>query len=660
MLTLQNLTLKNFGPFKGTQRIEFSNDPGVTIIFGENGRGKTTVLNSLRFALFGTIKARTAQEITFLDTINIEAKQENDFSSEVSLTFQYESNNYELKRSILKRTGISVPISDADLVQEFWLRKNGDVLAPDAAKIELAKIMPEQVSRFFLFDGELLQEYEELLRQESSMGEQIKEAIERILGVPILTNARQDLQLIYTQAQRQETKAATHDQKTQELQAYLRAAIDTRDQHEKIVSDKRDEKHRLEASRASVVIEMRKTERLRKLLEERDRLASEITKIESKISERKMKLQESLNGSWKSMLIKRLVDRKSVLIAEYNFLLKTKASQQEYRFLLNLLESSLISNNCLACNRSIDDHTRDGIKLKITELGVSAQAGISEERLNELLRSLSTIENVIAANRLDFIRELAKNLEDDRINLNDKKGRFEELKDLTIAADEKKIQRLTNEDRQLTAEIALIDQAIQAEQNALVETKNRIERIETELSRVGGIDLAKERRQRELCSKLHQLFIEGISLYREQLRVKVENAATTIFKKLTNDPDYVALQINNNYGLSIVHRSGQTVKVRSAGNEHIVALSLMGALQQNAPLKGPIIMDSPFGRLDLTHKANVVKTLPTMAEQTVLLIYESEIDPKTARNLLEGKLRNEYRIHRISSFNSVIKSEMGR
>jgi hypothetical protein len=29
-----------------------------------------------------------------------------------------------------------------------------------------------------------------------------------------------------------------------------------------------------------------------------------------------------------------------------------------------------------------------------------------------------------------------------------------------------------------------------------------------------------------------------------------------------------------------------------------VALALIGALQNNAPLRGPFVMDSPFGRVD--------------------------------------------------------------
>ena len=45
MLRFTSLTIENFGPFKGNQTIDFTNDNGVTIIWGNNGRGKTTLLN---------------------------------------------------------------------------------------------------------------------------------------------------------------------------------------------------------------------------------------------------------------------------------------------------------------------------------------------------------------------------------------------------------------------------------------------------------------------------------------------------------------------------------------------------------------------------------------------------------------------------------------
>jgi len=128
-----------------------------------------------------------------------------------------------------------------------------------------------------------------------------------------------------------------------------------------------------------------------------------------------------------------------------------------------------------------------------------------------------------------------------------------------------------------------------------------------------------------------------------------------LFVQLTSEPEYKGLKINESYGLTIVHQDGTDIPVRSAGAEHIVALSLMGALQRNAPLRGPIVMDSPFGRLDETHTTKVVQSLPSMADQVMLLVYESELDPKQARNELKGKLRKEYRIERVSARHSDLK-----
>src|SRR5439155_6454766 len=107
--------------------------------------------------------------------------------------------------------------TDLDYQQDSFVRKDGTVLGTDQRDAEIARIMPETVSRFFLFDGELLQQYEELLRNESDMGRNIKDAIERILGVPVLTNGRADLAELSKDAQRRESRAAQKNQKTQEL-----------------------------------------------------------------------------------------------------------------------------------------------------------------------------------------------------------------------------------------------------------------------------------------------------------------------------------------------------------------------------------------------------------------------------------------------------------
>jgi DNA sulfur modification protein DndD len=68
------------------------------------------------------------------------------------------------------------------------------------------------LSRFFLFDGELLQEYEELLIEGSEQGRQIKESIEQVLGVPALINGRAELGAILKTATKRQGQEMAHVQ----------------------------------------------------------------------------------------------------------------------------------------------------------------------------------------------------------------------------------------------------------------------------------------------------------------------------------------------------------------------------------------------------------------------------------------------------------------
>jgi DNA sulfur modification protein DndD len=161
--------------------------------------------------------------------------------------------------------------------------------------------------------------------------------------------------------------------------------------------------------------------------------------------------------------------------------------------------------------------------------------------------------------------------------------------------------------------------------------------------------MESERKRRDLASRLHDLFKESVDVYRDQLRHRVEADASRYFRQLTTEPDYAGLRINDSYGLTIVHRDGSDIPVRSAGAEHVVALSLVAALQNNAQLRGPIVIDSPFGRLDGGHRARIVETLPDMADQVIVLVYEEELPPARAREALKGRLRSEWALERQSA-----------
>jgi DNA sulfur modification protein DndD len=64
----------------------------------------------------------------------------------------------------------------------------------------------------------------------------------------------------------------------------------------------------------------------------------------------------------------------------------------------------------------------------------------------------------------------------------------------------------------------------------------------------------------------------------------------------------------------------------SAGEKEIYAISLLWALVQVSGRRMPIIVDTPFGRLDSLHRRNLVtKYFPKASHQVILLSQDEEI-----------------------------------
>ena len=87
MLRLSKLRLENFGPYKDLQEIVFPNTDGVVLVYGENMRGKTTLLNAFRYALFGRFIGRGQAQIPIHKIGNWEAAEEGNYGFKVEWSF---------------------------------------------------------------------------------------------------------------------------------------------------------------------------------------------------------------------------------------------------------------------------------------------------------------------------------------------------------------------------------------------------------------------------------------------------------------------------------------------------------------------------------------------------------------------------------------------
>lgn len=657
MLSIRSILLTDFGPFKGEQRIDFPADSGVAIIYGENMRGKTTLLNAIRYALFGKVITRGAGEVALHQIGNWEtAKEKGKFGFKVVLEFEHEGSKYQLTREHRPRAGIKVPQTDIDYQQESFLRKDGTVLGPDEGTSELARIMPETVSRFFLFDGELLQQYEELLRNESDMGRNIKEAIERILGVPVLTNGRTDLGELFKDAQRREAKAAQKNQKTQSLGNQHEALLKQRDGLQDETDRLKKDLDALRIGKASKEDLLRKTEKTKALLDERTRLQEEITDAETRLKEKEERRKELLTVAWKGLLNSRIRATRDSLEQDL------KNSRDAYQRALvsadmaEKLHKAIDDGECSTCGQKLSAPAKARLVALVADALPKEDRAQTEARIQQLESRIAALKQSEAPSNADVLQEVQDAIDELKIKKATAEDRLTEIKEQTKDIDEAELRRLYSEYEKMLTDMGILQEGIKKQDDALKTINDQIGKVEAEMAKFADADLDTERARKELCEKLRALFAGAVDAYRERLRGRVEKDATALFVKLTSEPEYNALSINDNYGLTIMHQDGSAIPVRSAGAEHIVALSLMGALQRNAPLRGPIVMDSPFGRLDQVHTTKVVQALPSMADQVLLLVYESELDPKQARNHLQGKLRKEYRIARRTARHSDLET----
>ena len=659
------MTIDNFGPYyeKASVNLDSGKD-GVIIFWGNNGRGKTTLLNAFRFALYGEIKKRNNAEADYHGLINVVGSSEGKNYFEITLKIKDNNDVYELIRRYELREGkTSYSTKKEDYVFSTALIKNTSILSKQEADKYIANLLPIDVSRFFLFDGELLQEYETLLDDGDQAGEKIKTSIEQILGLPYLINSKNDVSKFSEVIEAAKKKAIQADKKFEKYSAQYNETKAQIDSHAESVRRAKLDLQDLLGEKADIERKLSETQLARGWMTKIKEYESD-TKIrkqanDSFISQIKTLTKEAWKFQIKSKIdeiIKELTDKIQVLKDKES---KTKINNN----LIEMIKDAISTCQCPLCTQEINESLAKLLKDKEIEIQSNDADTLTEEEskllleLQSRLRSLSSLKTTdynddiaILENRID--ENLIAIVDDD----NNIKATKEKISNLDFDKSmEDNILALPKLYSDCELKINNLKKAINEEEAKIQDLTKNINDLWKIISQNGGQDLQEITRKSDRINEITNIFAEAIDLFRSKLKQNVQKDATELFKKLSAEKDYERLEINDNYGLSILNSSGMEAPNRSAGYEHLVALALIGALHKNAPLKGPIIMDSPFGRLDPNNKKNVCSVLPDLADQVVLLMYEDEIDAEMIRKLLDNKLIGEHNLVRVESMKTRIE-----
>lgn len=312
--------------------------------------------------------------------------------------------------------------------------------------------------------------------------------------------------------------------------------------------------------------------------------------------------------------------------------------------LLAQLESLIAEGVCPVCQQSSESHDdhEDRVERLKRELSETPSApgdpGVdlaTAQQLREFSNAPTTA--VVASKEEDFRRSTLAMRRD--------KQTLTQIKDRIRGNDRSEIRRIQGVYDKAVVELDRLETSVRAQQDAREDKAAALRRINANIAKLPEAN-PRINTESQVYAGLVSATESAVESFANELRDEVEEVGTEIFLSLTSEEDYARLVINEQYGLSIQDRNGRAIPDRSAGAEQVVALSLVGALNRSAVREGPVVMDTPFGRLDVAHRANILKFLPTMGLQVILLVQSGEIDAQRDLTHLGGSIGRQYRLVR--------------
>lgn len=435
---IERIYLKNWRTHEETD-IRFSK--GVNLLLGAMGTGKTSVMDAISFALFGTFPDMQSKKLKMDDVIMNKPIEKND--AEIVLEFSFNNNRYQVKRTIRRGYGTI----------KAELRENGKLIeAPNPSRVTetIQKILKLDYDTFYNIiysDQNKIDLFLTLPRG------QRKEKIDKVIGINKLENARKSCVTVRSRlsAKIQEKRIFVRELESEKLDEKKKAIEMELSGIDNEIFILNEEVRKIDAELKKVTSRMSELseykERMINVEKELNRLRSLYDQIDSDIKRLKPMVSQinefSLNDKLK-IIEDSLVKLKS-LISSKKDLLKGKSSEKssmemEYNFIKKNLEEK---------QKRLEE-----IEMKERELStlLSEYGKNYKEKMKEIENEISSIVEKIAMNSSLI------NIESDNINkLINSKGRCpvcnselpEERKKYLIEEKQRKINEIKKESEEL-------------------------------------------------------------------------------------------------------------------------------------------------------------------------------------------------------------------
>ena len=623
-MIIDELVLHNFGIFGGRQEVRLdppSSDRPVVLFGGLNGAGKTTLLEAMQLALFGKLAppARDSEggyEAYLERSINRRARPKDGASVEIAFrsTGDGQEHTYRIRRSwAVKRRNIA---------EQLDVEVDGlaDPALADTWSDQVHRFLPPQLAPLFLFDGERI---EALADPENSEGF-LSVAIDALLGMDLVRQLETDLTVLERRkrAEAMSDKARKRlDEESEQLngldEEIKRKKIDAgalRNRLDGLAHDRKGVEREFRAQGGD-------------LLQRREALETERSELLTSAGEHRRALVEHATGPLPLSLVgqqlhgmleradqeaevRRIQESRETLKTHRagleEKLARTAAGDEAVRALAEYfaeLEAESIAGGSDAARLNIGDGTREMIR-RLVESGLEGERERARESTADLTRIMERLDEVE--------RQLAIVPEADAI------------RDVTTRRDALIAQ-------QTEAQEALDNLEVEIEE---LEGKRsrQLERLDQVLKDAASEGLEEERRERllEHSSWARDTLSQFRQAALQRNLERIQELVLECYQALLRKHSLVsAIRIDpNRYRMRLYNSSDEGIAPArlSAGERQLLAVATLWGLARASGRPLPVVVDTPLGRLDGSHRQHLVtRYFPEASHQVLLLSTDEEI-----------------------------------
>ena len=637
-MIIHSLTLCNFGIYASEHSFDLEPrhngrfQQPIILLRGQNGVGKSTIMEAIRLALHGKLSLgnRTTQkdyEMYLAHRLHRSATGEVAEKASVELSFDHvflgQRHAYRVRREWNKQN------KQIAIETQLWVDDKAATESDEEIEYLLRELVPPGVAELFFFDGEKVATLSESGDASDAL---LAETVKNLLGLHLVEQLDRDLDIYLTR-----------QTGIKELQQYQDELAQLRDEADELARQRDEVRHQLGDCRQHLSAKHTDIELLESRIaheggqyareesersEKRQQILEMLAQSEQEIQEvcrgvfpfavapkiltavRQRLEQETAYESWQSA--QPFVEKLEALVM--------KEQGSEYP-LLNDIQDMIAENQTppmleTAVVHRVSAETR-GVLFSWIDEALSAapqQLAAALHKRETLQARLADVEE--ALNRVPA-HQILQPLQDELRQLERELGRLEAEYD-----------RLVAEEKRLTFHI-----------DRLAGSKRRVSES------IAGINTDEDRIKLAARTKLlldtyqQQLIVQKLKQLAEQLSKR--------FNQLSRKRNFIErVEIDAHSFTITLYRAGKLFPRAhlSAGEEQIFAIATLWALREVSGRPLPVIIDTPLSRLDDEHRRTMLaEFMPQVAQQVLVLATNVEIDEQTAQ-YLRPALAREYHL----------------